>query len=190
MKTKLYKIPALSALWILLFTFTSYAQEELYPDREFRVAINTGDITVYIQENGSLSVKYPKRNKGIDVDYYDHFDNKAKEGKIKKWGNITFDYYDSFDASELQGKIKRINTRQIEYYDRFDQDELKGKVKSVGNIQIKYYDRYDNGELTGKIKSVGALKIEYFDSYASNGKRGLIKSVSGSTNTVYLDFRF
>lgn len=171
-----------------LFATQSFAQvssAQAIFNKGITIGIRVNNIVLCIDNNGQLIDTQFDYRQDTDIDYYDHFDNAAKQGKVKQIGDITFDYYDNFDRDELRGRLKSINGVSITYYDTFDYSELKGKLKSVGDITISYYDRFDDKTLVGKLKSAGTLRITYFDSF-DREKSGRIKSISGSTDAVFL----
>lgn len=140
------------------------------------------DITLDINSHGQLSNTFDRFDGGsLQFDYYDRFDAKEKQGKLKSVGQIQIDYYDRFDNETKQGKVKRIGDATIDYYDQFDQ-ELQGKIKSIGGNTIGYYDRFASEEIRGKLKSIGTTQIDYYDRFDGAEKAGRIKTIKGNEN--------
>lgn len=137
---------------------------------------------VFIEKEGSINLDRLSINGAIS--YYDNFDGKDKNGKIKSLGNLRFNYYDVFDGADKAGKLKAINDVSVNYYDRFDGTEKNGKIKSIGNIAINYYDVFDGSYKQGKVKSVGPVVITYFDNFDSASRAGQIKAVTGNTENI------
>lgn len=148
-------------------------------DQIGRIRFVFSDLRLDLNSNGQLSYPSHRFDGGsLQFDYYDRFDNKEKQGKLKSVGSVRIDYYDSFDNKSKRGKVKRIGDAAIDYYDQFDQ-ELQGKIKSIDGAAITYYDRFAADGKRGKLRSIGSLQIDYYDRFDGAEKAGRIKEITG-----------
>ncbi|QNL51021.1 hypothetical protein H8S90_05370 [Olivibacter sp. SDN3] len=152
-------------------------------DQIGRIRFLFSDLQLDLNNDGQLSNTFNRfDDASLQFDYYDRFDTKEKQGKLKSIGTIQIDYYDSFDNETKRGKVKRIGDTTIDYYDQFDQEELQGKIKSIGGEAITYYDRFANEEIRGKLKSIGGTEVYYYDRFDGADKAGRIKAITKNGN--------
>ena len=111
------------------------------------VCVDVNNAILTISEAGQLSLL--QRNPNFEITY---FTSGARDGRIRRIGDVSFDYYTS--RSNL-GKIKRIGNLRFNYY---TSRRNIGKLKEIGNLDIDYYT---SGSNNGRVEQIGRVSFDY-----------------------------